>query len=221
MIVMLALGSFIIGPLQALILTTSLDVLGGLALLRLDSTSDSGGLWLPLSLAMLLGVVTGAVLLHLLGLQHFPYLIGSTLLIVGVWLIFLRHRWIRVAAAESLPKTHAPKDLAVCLLAGTSGGLTGISAPPLIFYFSSRFAKAPLRRILTRIFLVESITRLVTYAALGVIEMRIFLLVLVAVPVMWFALYVGNRTFFRMPEIWFQRFAGLVAMAAAVRVLAS
>lgn len=221
MIVMLALGSIIIGPLPALILTTSLDVVGGLTLLRLDSTKDSRRMWLPLSLAMLLGVVVGALLLRLFALRHFPYVIGSTLLMVGLWLVFLWHRMSRVHSGEALPETHRSKDLAMCLLAGTSGGLTGISAPPLIYYFSNKLAKAPLRRILTRIFLVESVTRVVTYSVMGVMRRQIFIVALLAVPVMYFGLYVGNRAFFRIPEVWFSRLAGVVAIAAAVRLFTS
>src|SRR5215467_5204500 len=80
MIVMLAVGSVLIGPLPALILTTTLDVVGGLSLLRLDSTKDSRRLWLPLSLAMLFGVIVGGLLLRLFALERLQYVMGGTLL---------------------------------------------------------------------------------------------------------------------------------------------
>jgi uncharacterized protein len=219
MIVMLAVGSIIIGPVPALLLTATLDVISGVALLRLDSTRDSRRLWLPMSLAMLVGVVFGSLILRLFALPRLKYVLGITLFLVGVWLIFFRHRSPRDPLSEVMPTKSRLKDMLICLLAGTSGGLTGISAPPVIYYFGSRFAKEALRRILTRIFLVESVTRLVTYSALGVMRMHIFLLGIVAVPVMYFGLYVGNRAFFKVPEMWFGRIAGMIAIISAVKLL--
>ena len=92
MIVMLAVGALIIGPVPALLLTALLDVVGGLALLKLDSTKDTKRLWQPLSLAMLIGVVLGALLLKLIALPQLQYVLGATLFLVGIWLMFFRHR---------------------------------------------------------------------------------------------------------------------------------
>lgn len=221
MIVMLAIGSLIIGPFPALLLTTTLDVIGGLILLRLDSTRDSRNLWQPLSLAMMLGVITGALLLRFLALNKIHYLIASALLAVGLWLIFFRPRPKNQPAAVVIPTVASKKDLFVCLLAGTSGGLTGISAPPVIYHFGRSHGKETLRRILTRVFLVESITRVLSYSALGAMRMSILVLGLAAVPFMLIGLYVGNRVFFRIPETWFSRAAGVVAILSAARLLTS
>lgn len=220
MIIMLAVGSIVVGPMPALLLTASLDVIGGLALLKLDTTKDSRRVWQPMSLAMLVGVIIGALTLRWLALPILKYILGFTLLAVGLWLICFRHRRVQQElAVNTMPATYGAKDLAVCLLAGTSGGLTGISAPPVIYYFGSRFGKEAFRRIVTRIFLVESITRVATYIAIGVMSSQILLLGLIALPVMYLGLYVGNRAFFTIPEAWFGRVAGVVAVASAVKLV--
>ena len=247
MIVMLAVGSLIIGPVPALLLTALLDVVGGLALLKLDSTKDTKKLWQPLSLAMLIGVVLGALLLKLIALPRLQYVLGATLFLVGIWLMFFRHRQsmsdkLQLVVDSTIetpegantrdddklkfighpaPASYQTKDLLACLISGTSGGLTGISAPPLLYYFGSRFGKEALRRILTRIFLVESLTRVVTYSAFGVMRMQIVLFGLALIPVMYLGLYVGNHAFFKIPERWFGRLAGLIAIASGLRLITS
>jgi uncharacterized membrane protein YfcA len=220
MILMLAVGSLIIGPVPALLLTAFLDVVGGLALLKIDSTNDSKRLWLPLSAAMLIGVVCGALLLKLIALPRLQYVLGATLLVVGLWLIVFK-RPNTDLPTQAMPLHHTVKDLVVCFIAGTSGGLTGISAPPVLYYFGSRFGKEALRRILTRIFLVESLTRITTYSLFGVMQLRIVLFGLAAIPVMYLALYVGNHAFFKIPETWFRRLAGVIAVLSAIRLVTS
>jgi uncharacterized membrane protein YfcA len=218
MIVMLAVGSLIVGPVPALLLTACLDVAGGVALLKIDSTKDSKRLWLPLSLAMLIGVVVGALLLKLVALPKLQYVLGATLFVVGLWLILFKRPNAELPN-QAMPATYSTRDLLVCFVSGTSGGLTGISAPPVLYYFANRFGKEALRRILTRIFLVESLTRITTYSLFGVMQLRIVLFGLAAIPVMYLGLYVGNHAFFKIPEAWFRRLAGLIAIVSAIKLV--
>ena len=217
-IIIIALGSLILGPLQALILTAVLDVVGGMILLRIDPTKDERRLWLPLSVAMFLGVVIGGLLLKLFAFQRLHHIISATLIAVGIWLLFFRYRKHDAPAAKPLPKTYRVKDLVVCLIAGTGGGLTGISAPPLLYHFGRVFNKEGVRRILTRVFLVEAVARVGTYSVLGVIDPQILMVALVSVPLMFVGLYAGNSVFLRIPEVWFGRIAGVVIIIAAVRL---
>jgi uncharacterized membrane protein YfcA len=217
-IIMIALGSLVIGPVPALVLTALLDVISGFTLLRLDSTKDTRRLWVPLSLAMFLGVIAGGLLLKLLALQHLQYVIAGALLVVAIWLLFFRSR--SDASGETpLPESYRPKDLVICLVAGASGGVTGISAPPLLYHFGRSFTKEATRRILTRVFLVESATRVVIYSALSVIQVPILIISLISIPFMFVGLYAGNRAFFRVPEACFSRVTGVVVMAAVIRLM--
>ncbi|MGH9752959.1 MAG: TSUP family transporter [Blastocatellia bacterium] len=218
-IILLPLGSLVIGPIPALMLATLLDVIGGVALLRIDSTRDSWRLWLPLGVAMMLGAGIGGLLLKFVALRNIDYFLGVTLFIVGVWLIFFRLRQRAAVESAILPDSYTGKDLAVCLLAGTSGGLTGVSGPPLMYYFGKKFAKESLRKILTRIFLAEAMARVATYIVVGVAQPGIILLGLLATPFLYLGLYAGNHVFFRIPEIWFSRVAGVVVIASALKLM--
>ena len=219
-IVIIALGAVIIGPLPALALSAVLEVIGGVALLRLDSTPDTRRFWAPLSFAMFLGTVAGGLLLRFFAVHYLRYIVCGALVAVGVWLIVFRSRRTSTLSERALPEAYRKKDLVVCLIAGTSAGLTGISAPPLLYHFGGKFAKEAVRRILTRVFLVESATRVVTYSVINVMQLKVLVLALVAIPVMFVGLYVGNHTFFKIPETAFSRIAGIVVIVMAIRLMA-
>ena len=217
---MVAIGSLITGPLPVLVLTSLLDVIGGVTLLRVDATKDLRRLWVPLSVAMFLGVVLGGLLIKLFGLQYLHHVVGTTLIAVGIWLIFFRYRGIREKSNEKeLTGSFSLKDLGVCLVAGTSGGMTGISAPPLIYHFGSQFSKEGLRRLLTRIFLVEALTRMGIYIVIGAIQPQIFMIALFSIPLMFAGIILGNRFFLRISESTFGRIAGVVILVSALRLL--
>ena len=218
-IIMMAIGSIIVGPVPALILTAVLDVVGGLALLRLDTTRDTRRLWMPLSIAMVTGVTLGGVLLRLFALDHIQYAIALGLLSVGAWLIFVRSRYESSRLRSNLPEALQFKDLGVCLVGVVCGGLSGLSGAPVVFYFGKRLGKEGFRRILTRIFLAEALARLAVYLALGVLDAHWLVISLLAMPPMFLGLYVGNRAFFKTPETWYSRVTGAISIVAAVRIL--
>lgn len=218
-IILMSLGSIIIGPVEALILTTILDACGGLALLRLDKTKDSRRHWLPLCAAMVGGVALGGILLKVFAMRHVDYLIALALLSVGVWLVFVRSRYRGSTLQSDLPEDFTAKDLLVCLVAGVCGGISGLSGAPVVFYFGKRFGKEAFRRILTRIFLAEAVTRFVVLVVLGVTSPRSLVISLLCVPIMFLGLLAGNHAFFKTSETWYSRAAGLISVIAAVRIL--
>jgi len=218
-IIMIAIGSIVIGPVPVLVLTALLDVTGGVALLRIDSTKDTPRQWIPLSVAMLVGVVGGGLLLRFIASRHLRYFMSSTLLAVGIWLIVFRRGADDRSGRNNVNELSSVKDLAVCLVAGTSGGMTGLSAPPLLYHFGGRLSKEAFRKLLTRVFLVEAITRTVTYSAMSLVRLEVLVTGALAIPVLYAGLYVGNRAFFRIPEVWFSRIAGVIAIASAIRLM--
>ncbi|MEW6210995.1 MAG: sulfite exporter TauE/SafE family protein [Acidobacteriota bacterium] len=215
-IILVATGSAIIGPVAAVTLVTLLDVVGGAALLRIDQTKDSRRLWLPLALALVAGAVVGALLLKLISLENFKPLLGAMLILAGVWMIFLRGRAARVA---ELPETYRPRDIAVCLVAGAAGGLTGLSGPPLIFSFGASLRKEAFRRILTRIFWAEALAKAATYTATGVLKWQVVIAAALAVPVLYLGLYAGNHVFFKISETWFGRIVGAAIIVMGARLI--
>lgn len=217
-IIVVALGSPVIGPVAAVTMVTLLDVVGGAALLRIDPTRDSRRLWVPLALALIVGAVAGALLLKLISLENFKPVLGATLILAGVWMIFLRGRKGEYAGQE-LPETYRPRDLAVCLVAGAAGGLTGLSGPPLIFSFGGWLSKEAFRRILTRIFWAEALAKAVTYTAVGVLKWEVVIAAVLAVPVLYLGLYAGNHVFFKISETWFGRVVGAAIVVMGARLI--
>jgi uncharacterized protein len=218
-LIMMSIGCLLIGPVPALILTTQLDVIGGATLLRIDPTDDDRRLWLPLSVAMVAGVVIGGILLNEIGLKHIQQVVALFLLSVGVWLLLARSKASNGSVQTKLPDRFKLEDGAVCLIAGLCGGLSGLSGAPVLFYFSRKLAKEPLRRILTRIFLAEAMARLLIYLLLGMVHWGTIMTGLLCVPVMSLGLYVGNHAFFKTPEVWYTRFTGVISIGAALRLL--
>ena len=218
-IILMSVGSIVIGPVEALILTTILDAFGGLALLRLDTTKDTRKHWLPLCVAMVAGVALGGILLKVFVIRHVDYLIAFALLSVGLWLVFVRSRYSNATLQADLPEDFTTKDLLVCLIAGVCGGVSGLSGAPVVFYFGRRFGKEAFRRILTRIFLAEAAARFVVLVALGLTSTRSLVISLVCVPIMFLGLLAGNRAFFKTSETWYSRATGAISVIAALRIL--
>ncbi len=216
-IILVALGSAIIGPVAAVTMVTLLDVVGGAALLRIDRTQDSRRLWMPLALALIVGAVAGALLLKLISLENFKPVLGVTLIFAGAWMIFLRGRG--PYTGQELPETYRPRDLAVCLVAGAAGGLTGLSGPPLIFSFGGWLSKEAFRRILTRIFWAEALAKAATYTATGVLKWEVVVAAVLAVPVLYLGLYAGNHVFFKISEVWFGRVVGTAILVMGARLI--
>ncbi len=216
-IILVALGSAIIGPVAAVTMVTLLDVVGGAALLRMDQTPDSRRLWLPLAAALIVGAIAGALLLKFISLENFKPVLGVMLILAGVWMIFLRGRG--AYTRQELPETYRPRDLAVCLVAGAAGGLTGLSGPPLIFSFGGWLRKEAFRRILTRIFWAEALAKAATYTATGVLTRDVVIAALLAVPVLYLGLYAGNHLFFKISETWFGRVVGAAIVVMGARLI--
>lgn len=216
-IILVALGSAVISPVAAVTMVTLLDVVGGAALLRIDRTKDSRRLWLPLALALIVGAVAGALLLRLISLENFKPVLGVTLILAGLWMIFLRGRG--AYTGRELPETYRARDLAVCLVAGVAGGLTGLSGPPLIFSFGGWLSKEAFRRILTRIFWAEALAKAATYTAVGILKWEVVIAAVLAVPVLYLGLYAGNHVFFKISETWFGRVVGAAIVVMGARLM--
>jgi len=81
------------------------------------------------------------------------------------------------------------------LLGGLAGALFNTAGPPYVIYLAHRLKdNLRLRATLLALILVESTLRLIVFAFAGlVLQKDIFLALLLAFPLMWFGLYVGNR----------------------------
>jgi uncharacterized protein len=200
--------SLIIGAKQIVVLSSIVNVIGGLLMYRIDPQPAARRYWWPIAALMIFGAVLGAIALKLTPLKGFEKILGITILAAGAWFIIWRGKQKTNSFLEKLPEKSGFKDYVIGFLGGLSGGFVGINSPIFILYFGSRLAKGPLRRLLVLILLPSAISNVATYTALGLMSSRIVLYSLISLPGLVLGIYLGNRTFFRISEKVFSAILG-------------
>lgn len=192
--------SLIIGAKQIVVLSSIVNVIGGLLMYRIDPQPAHRRYWWPIAILMIIGAVLGAIALKLTPLKSFEKILGITILAAGIWFIIWRGKRKTNSFLEKLPEKSSLKDNVIGFLGGLSGGFVGINSPIFILYFGSHLAKGPLRRLLVLILLPSAISQVATYTALGLMSTQIVLYSLISLPGLLLGIYLGNRTFFRISE---------------------
>ena len=200
--------SLIIGAKQIVVLSSIVNVIGGLLMYRIDPQPAGRRYWWPIAVLMIIGAVLGAVALKLTPLKSFEKILGITILASGIWFIIWRGKQKSDSFLKKLPEKARLKDNVIGFLGGLSGGFVGINSPIFILYFGSRLAKGPLRRLLVLILLPSAISQVATYTFLGLMSTRIVLYSLISLPGLLLGIYLGNRTFFRISEKFFGAILG-------------
>jgi len=192
--------SLIIGAKQIVVLSSIVNVIGGLLMYRIDPQPAARRYWWPIAISMIVGAVLGGIALKLTPLKSFEKILGITILAAGIWFIIWRGKQKSNSFLEKLPKKSFLKDYVIGFLSGLAGGFVGINSPILILYFGSRLAKGPLRRLLVLILLPLAISNVAIYTALGLMSTQIVLYSLMSLPGLVLGIYLGNRTFLRISE---------------------
>jgi uncharacterized membrane protein YfcA len=192
--------SLIIGAKQIVVLSSIVNVIGGLVMSRIDPQPAKSRYWWPIAIAMIIGTVLGGIALKLTPLKSFEKILGIAILSAGIWFIIWRGKQKSNSFLEQLPAKAGLKDYLIGFLGGLSGGFVGINSPIFILYFGSYLAKGPLRRLLVLILLPSAVSRVATYTSLGLMNSRIVLYSLIFLPGLLLGIYFGNRTFFRISE---------------------
>jgi uncharacterized protein len=192
--------SLIIGAKQIVVLSSIVNVIGGLVMYRIDPQPAPRRYWCPIAALMIAGAVLGGIALKLTPLKSFEKMLGFAILAAGIWFIIWRGKRGSRSFLEKMPPKSGAKDLLIGFLGGISGAFVGINSPILILYFGSDLAKAPMRRLLVLILLPSAIIQVATYTALGLMNRQILLYALFALPGLLLGIYFGNRTFFRISE---------------------
>jgi uncharacterized membrane protein YfcA len=202
--------SLIIGAKQIVVLSSIVNVIGGLFMYRIDPQPAGRRYWWPIAILMIIGAVLGGIALKLTPLKSFEKILGITILAAGIWFIIWRGKQKSNSFLEKLPEKACLKDYVVGFLGGLAGGFVGINSPILILYFGSHLAKGPLRRLLVLILLPLAISNVATYTALGLMNTQIVLYSLISLPGLILGIYLGNRTFLRVSEKVFGTILGAV-----------
>jgi uncharacterized membrane protein YfcA len=223
-LVVVGLGSLVVGARTAVLLAAFLDVASGVGLLwwQRRAGERSRG-WLPLAVAMGVGALLGGLLLPAVDDRVLRRLLGVAVVLFGA--VFLLSRRGLTAAGPARSPSGSPScgggagDTAVALVSGVSGGLLGVGGPPLVVYLAWRRAKEEFRALVVPVFLVAALVRAATYLATGQVTVEVGLLALVALPVLPLGLAVGERIFRAVSEAVFRRMLGGVLIVAGLQLL--
>jgi uncharacterized membrane protein YfcA len=192
--------SLIIGAKQIVVLSSIVNVIGGLVMYRIDPQPAPRHYWLPIAALMIIGAVFGGIALKLTPLKSFEKVLGFVILAAGIWFIIWRGRRKPEALLDKMPAKCGARDCLIGFLGGLSGGFVGINSPIFILYFGSHLAKGPMRRLLVLILLPSAFIQVATYSAVGLMSRQIWLCALMALPGLLLGIYIGNRTFFKISE---------------------
>ena len=192
--------SLVIGAKQIVVLSSIVNVIGGLVMYRIDPQPASRRYWWPIAILMIIGAVAGGITLKFTPLKSFEKILGFAILASGIWFIIWRVRQKSNTFLEKLPEMVRIKDCVIGFLGGFSGGFVGINSPIFILYFGSYLTKGPMRRLLVLILLPSAISQVATYTSLGLMNSQIVLYALVSLPGLLLGIYFGNRTFWRISE---------------------
>jgi uncharacterized protein len=246
-IVVVALGSLLVGPVNAVILAAFLDTLGGLGVMHTDRHQRARVKWAGLAATMCVGAVVGSLLLPVVPTALLRRLVGLGVLGLGLWMLLapvVRHtRWTLGtpdrSRAASCSTSHGPggagsntasrspasrrrtraSDYGVAAVAGVSGGLIGLGGPPLIIYLGSRVGKVEFRALLVPILLAAAVTRVATYGLTGQVHAQVLVLAAVSLPALPVGLMLGDRLFRRWSETAFQTAVAVLIAVAGARLL--
>jgi uncharacterized membrane protein YfcA len=192
--------SLIIGAKQIVVLSSIVNVIGGLVMYRIDPQPAPRHYWCPIAALMIVGAVLGGIALKLTPLKNFEKILGITILAAGIWFIIWRGKKKSNSLQEQMPQRACIKDYLIGFVGGLSGGFVGINSPIFILYFGSSLAKGPMRRLLVLILLPSAVSQVATYTTLGLMNSQILVYSMICLPGLLLGIYIGNRTFFRISE---------------------
>ena len=214
--VIVALGSLIIDAKLTIVLASFINIFGGLSMLPVDPVRLERRYWIPIALLMIAGSVLGAMALTFIPNRQFQLILGAAFLMTALWFVV---KTPGVRPTSVLPDRANGADLGVGALAGFCGGFIGINAPPLVLHFSRYLDKRRLRRLLVLIFIPAAAAQTATFAATGMLTRPVLVWGLIMLPSMFAGIYLGNRTFHRISEVWFRRVLGIFLAFVSVRLI--
>ena len=158
-----------------------------------------------------LGGVAGTWLFYYASAGLFQVLLGSSIILFGVYLL----------ARPRPPRLHVGAARALDTLAGFSQALFGISGPvAMTRLFGTFTAAADVRAYALAFFLAMNALRAAGYLVTGAITREIALMIAVAAPFLLIALPIANRWHAHVNERWFRRVIAVLVLAGGVSLLA-
>ncbi len=209
----------VFSPARVVAISPILDVLAGSILLWRDKGMSVFQYWSRLAVPLLAGVIAGSLGLRFASTAVYNVILGGAIIILGIWFI-VRNNPAPISEDRTIPLRPEKGAVLASVLSGVTGGLFGISGPPLIWYFGRRYPKSVFRKIIVPIFFVEALGRSIIYASMGMIGKPEWLLIAYLVPAVPFGLLIGNRWFNRIPQERFEKVIGWILVASGIKMSA-
>jgi uncharacterized membrane protein YfcA len=218
-IVFVSIGSLIYDPVSVIVLAALLDIIGGVYLSILNPQFfQNKQYWLPIGSLMVIGAITGSLVLSIVPAAIFEYVLGVAIILISFWFLLGN-----TEPDENLNGAHtigAPDGL-VGAFSGFCGGFTGMGGPPLIAYLGSKFEKNLFRAVIVPIFLMAAVARFSTYGYLGMVDpnnLWLYLFPPIGVVV---GNHVGDHFFEQVEQKWFTILVGIILLLSGIRVIVS
>lgn len=175
----------------------------------------------PLMLAMGSGSFLGAQLVFHLPLEGIRRAMGVFIFLFALFLGLKKNQpknEVTVSAEGRFPGRRL-YGLGAGFLGGISGGLIGMSGPPLIVYMKQVYPKDFFRTQLIVVFMVENAVRLAVYRQNHLFAAGDSAILLFCLPSLLIGLWLGAQLHLRVSETSFNRFIALILIAVSVKIL--
>ena len=215
-LLVIPLGSLLFPPYAILVASSFLDLIAGSLLYRTARTETKRGLLFGLVISMVLGTFLGTYALSSVPVENYKVLLGIAVILLGGWFAFLRPNTASDHLRDTLPEDCDRHDLGCSFLAGMSGGLFGVSGPPIIWHFGRRYRKTAFRDLLIVFFAFAAMARVFSFSVAGIVGREAVPYTLASLPGLVIGLYLGNKAFLKIDETRFSQAVGLLLMVIAV-----
>jgi uncharacterized membrane protein YfcA len=206
--------SLILGPRIALVASALINLLVGLGMLlamRYEN-EDWRFIW-GISGFMVLGTLVGSTLAGYVPAQIVLGLIGLFVLFFGANFILYD-----LPLPPKSFKSRFFKPWAGGVIGGFTGGLVGISGPFVVAVTRPLMGKTRFRRVMVAILFIGGALRLFVYGAVGMWNVEVVKLIVLASPGVIIGLFIGFRTHVTIGERKFNLVVGILLVLIALRI---
>lgn len=215
-LIFIPVAALIFEPHSIIVASSFLDLIAGVILWRTVRSVQSIPFLLGIVTAMVMGTVVGVYLLSSFPTETLRNLLGIVVFILGLWFAVFRSKTSFDQLQEHLPGKCNRKDIGYSALAGISGGLFGISGPPIIWHLGKQYQMNAFRDLLIVFFVFAAISRIVSFSVAGMVTHEAVMYVIAGVPGLFIGLYFGTKVFLKIDEATFSKSVGAALIAFAI-----
>ncbi|MBN1551621.1 sulfite exporter TauE/SafE family protein [bacterium] len=217
-IVFVSLGSLLASPKDIIIISVILDIAGGIYLFLLDRGFEHFKYLIALAVPAVAGTFLGVISLKIVPVDIFEAILAIIIFILGLWFLILFQSRSQISVSTDVPRLPDCKGLICAAIGGITGGLFGISGPPIIWYFGHRYSKQTVRKLLVPLFLIEACGRLALYFSFDLVQPQHIITAGFIVPALFVGLIAGNSMHVKISEKTFRQIIGFILIVVSIKM---